>query len=218
MLANCILYYNTAPNEPNFFGSTMTYSCSTPMPSGMGNITNAPLFKNTNGWTNLRLESNSPCINAGNNACMYASTDLAGNPRIAGGTVDLGTYEFQGAGLGGLQGWLWGYGLRVDGTADSVDSDGDGLSNLAEWRCGTVPTNAGSVLKLLAPQTEGKNVLVQWLSVSGINYFLERSTNLSGAPAFRPLATKYGGAGMTGFTDTNAPMGGQIFYRIGVEK
>src|SRR6185369_2045792 len=67
-LNNCIVYFNFAgAGESNYdTASHLSYCCITPLPvSGIGNITNTPLFVNlANG--NLRLQSNSPCINAGN--------------------------------------------------------------------------------------------------------------------------------------------------------
>ncbi len=43
----------------------------------------------------LKLQSSSPCINKGNNDSVPAgiTTDIAGLPRIIGGTVDMGAYE-----------------------------------------------------------------------------------------------------------------------------
>ena len=95
-LNNCIAYFNTAPEGPNWSGnySPLNFCCTTPQHAGTGNITNAPLFMDTNGWSNLRLQSNSPCINAGDNANAPGSTDLDGFPRIIAGTVDIGAYEF----------------------------------------------------------------------------------------------------------------------------
>ena len=43
---------------------------------------------------NPRLRPDSPCINAGNNTYVVGSTDLDGQPRIVGGTVDMGAHEF----------------------------------------------------------------------------------------------------------------------------
>jgi uncharacterized repeat protein (TIGR02543 family) len=94
-LNNCIVYYNNAPTGPNSYGP-LNYCCTTPLPStGNGNFTNAPLFVDLPGG-DLRLQMGSPCINAGNNASAVGTTDLDGNPRIVGGTVDVGAYEFQG--------------------------------------------------------------------------------------------------------------------------
>jgi hypothetical protein len=100
-LNNSIVHYNTAPSGPNYNGygggCTFNYSCTTPLPTGPGNITNDPAFCDPADG-NFRLQSNSPCINAGNNAYVATATDLDGDPRIANGTVDMGAYEWQPAG------------------------------------------------------------------------------------------------------------------------
>jgi len=127
-LNNCIVYYNLAPAAPNG-GGTFNYSCTTPLPvNGIGNITNPPLFIDTNGWSNLRLQTNSPCINSGNNAHVTSPTDLDGNPRIVSSTVDIGAYEYQGPGSLISYAWLQQYGLPTDGSADTLDADLDGHS------------------------------------------------------------------------------------------
>ncbi len=172
--------------------------------NGVGNITNAPLFVDYAGG-NLRLQSNSPCINAGLNAYAPGPTDLDGLPRIVSGTVDIGAYEFQGPGSVISYAWLQQYGLPTDGSADSTDPDADGHNTWQEWRCLTDPTNALSVLRLLSASPAGTNVTVSWQSVAGVSYFLERSTNLWASPPFTPLATDIPGQpGTTSFTDTNA--------------
>ena len=136
---------------------------------------------------NLRLQSNSPCINAGSNGYAPSGPDLDGNPRIVGGTVDMGAYEFQSPQSPISYAWLQQYGLPTDGSADDTDPDGDGLNNWQEWRAGTNPTNALSVLRLLSPASGASGVIVSWQSVSGRNYSLERSTRLGAQPSFFPL-------------------------------
>jgi hypothetical protein len=94
-LNNCIAYFNTAPLAPNYDSSSiLNFCCTTPMPpNGSGNFTNSPLFVDLAGG-NFRLQPDSPCIDAGNNAYVTTATDLDGNPRISGGIVDVGAYEF----------------------------------------------------------------------------------------------------------------------------
>jgi hypothetical protein len=162
---------------------------------------------------NLRLQSNSPCINAGNNAFVTGTTDLDGRPRIVGGTVDMGACEFQGP----FDTWLAQYGLPTNGSADFIDSDHDGLNNWQEWICGTCPTNPLSALRLLPPSITTTNATLTWQSVAGVNYFLERSTNLASSPPFSLLVPNLPGQpGTTTFTDTNATGPGPFFYRVGV--
>jgi hypothetical protein len=217
-LDNCIIYFNTATAEPNYLLSFgLNHCCTTPMPAnGLGNITNAPLFVDYAGG-NLRLQSNSPCINAGLNAYAPGSTDLDGLPRIVSGEVDIGAYEFQGTGSVISYAWLQQYGLPTDGSADFTDPDTDGHTTWQEWRCQTSPTNALSVLRLLSATPAGTNVTVSWQSVAGVSYFLERSTNLWASPPFTLLAPNLPGQpGTTSYTDTNAATAPRLFYRVGV--
>ncbi len=73
---------------------------------GEGNIDADPGFQDSNGPDgiagslddDLRLSLDSPCMNAGDNWHLryVPGTDLAGQPRVALGRVDMGAYEFQG--------------------------------------------------------------------------------------------------------------------------
>ena len=73
------------------------------------------------------------------------------------------------------------------------------------------------MLRLLSGSPDGTNVTVAWQSVAGVNYFLERSTNLSASPPFTLLAPNLPGQpGTTTYTDTNAAGTSPLFYRMGV--
>jgi PKD repeat protein len=218
-LYNCIVYFNTAPEGANYLSGTLNYCCTAPQPEpgqGVGNITSAPRFVDYAGG-NLRLQSNSPCINAGLNACAPGPTDLDGLPRVVSGTVDIGAYEFQGSGSVISYAWLQQYGLPTDGSADFTDPDRDGMNNWQEWRCQTDPTNPLSVLRVLSASPTGTNVTVTWQSVAGVSYCLERSTNLAAGSSFLPLAGVITGqSNTTTYTDTDAATLAPLFYRVSV--
>jgi predicted outer membrane repeat protein len=211
---NSIIYYNTAPTSSNYASGTFSACCT--MPLSINNISNAPVFVDRPGG-NFRLQTNSPCINAGNNS--YANgVDLDHRTRVLGGTVDIGAYEFQGPGMGEFIGWLQQYGLPTDGSADYTDADTDRMNNWQEWICGTEPTNSLSVLSMLAPSSAVSGVTVNWQGVSNRTYVLECSTNILVPPAFTPIQSNIvGQAGTTSFTDTNAAGAGPFFYRVGVQ-
>ncbi|MFZ0827150.1 MAG: thrombospondin type 3 repeat-containing protein [Verrucomicrobiia bacterium] len=222
-LNNCISYYNANKFnalDPNVTGGILNYCCTTPPPTnGVGNITNEPVLVSL-ATGDLHLQSNSPCINSGHNTYAAGATDLDGNPRIVGGTVDMGAYEFQTPTSVISYAWLQQYGLPTDGTADYLDSDGDGMNNRQEWKTGTNPTNALSVLKLTsaAPTNNPAGLVVTWQSVSGITYLLQSSGNLGAQPAFQTIQADIPGqVGTTSYLDTNAVGSGPFFYRVGVQ-
>jgi hypothetical protein len=216
-LNNCILNLNTAPDGPDESGCTLNYCCAPAAYDGSGNITNAPLLVAPLSG-DLRLQTNSPCINAGNNALVAGSADLDGNLRIKGGTVDMGAYEFQNPASVISYAWLQGYGLPTDGSADLADGDNDDMNNWQEWMCGTDPANGLSVLRMLAPSNSVSGVTVSWRSVAGKKYYLQRATNLILPPGLISLQSNIvGQAGLTSFTDTSATNAGSYFYRVGVQ-
>ncbi len=93
-------YYNFGVNCRYFVDTagliSFSNSCIGILPaSGSNNVISDPQFVD---WANgdFRLLPSSPCINAGSNANWMAGTnDLDGNPRIVGGRVDIGCYEYQ---------------------------------------------------------------------------------------------------------------------------
>ena len=206
-LNNCILTGNSAAGVGNeTSGSELNYCYA-----------GDPMFLDQAAG-NLRLASNSPCINAGNNTYAPVGLDLDGNSRIEGGTVDIGAYEIQSPQSLISYAWLHEYGLAINEATDGADPDGDGASNYQEWRAGTDPTNALSVLRLLAPTRVGSDLAVSWESVPGHSYFLDWSTNLMMRAGFHPLATNLSATGnTTTFTHPGAAGFGPRFYRVGVE-
>lgn len=219
-LKNCIVYDNTGTNGPgNWSGSFLTNCCTMPLPPGSGNITNDPAFVDlANG--DLHLQSTSPCINSGNNAFISPTSDLDGNPRIVGGTVDMGAYEYQNPTSVISYAWLEQYGLPLDGSADFADTDSTGMNNWQKWIAGLNPLDPTSIFAMQTPQTSisPAGITVSWLSVSNRTYYLQQATNLSVQPAFSTIQSNIvGQAGTTSFTDATATNGGPYFYRVGVQ-
>jgi len=226
---NCIIYYNTAIyyvsdfSTANATNCALNYCCTFPLPSsgvGFFNFTNAPLIVSLSGTGgNLHLQTNSPCINSGNNAYVTGSTDLDGNPRVVGGTVDIGAYEFQTPKSAISYAWLQQYGLPADGSVDYADLDGTAFNVYQDWNAGLNPTNPASVLAMRPPTSTNNaaGITVSWQSVRGIPYLLQRSTNLAAQPAFSTILSVTGQSNTTSYTDTSATNSVPYFYRVGAQ-
>jgi hypothetical protein len=217
-LYNCIAYDNTASAGSNYHSGTLSNCCTVPLPpGGMANFTNPPLFVDMVGG-NLRLQSNSPCIDSGNNLFVSSTTDLDGRPRIVNSVADIGAYEFQGAGMSEFIAWLQQHSLFTDGSADFVDSDGDSLNNWQEWIARTDPTSILSLLRVesLSATNNPLGLTITWKSVSGTMYYLQRGSTPHAVSIIQSNIT--GQTNTTSFTDTTVTNGNNYFYRVGVQK
>jgi hypothetical protein len=214
---NSIIAGNSAPDGSNWYGGTLNYCCTTPLPtSGPGSFTNAPLFVDPAAGS-FQLQSNSPCINAGSNVFTPSGLDLAGNARVVGGTVDVGAYECPWPALLDFFLWMHSYGLPTAASAVYADADNDRHNNWQEWVAATNPTNAASVLRLQAPVFNPPALLLSWSSDANHAYFVQRTTNLTTPPYFSTLVSNMPGLpATTTYTNTSAFSSKAVaFYRVG---
>jgi hypothetical protein len=205
-LVNCIVYYNT--NTVNLYmgkqlqistNSRVSYTCTTPLPPGPGNITNAPLFVSAG---NFRLGPFSPCADTGINV-LTGFTDLDGQPRFYR-QIDMGCYERQIPGD-----------INNDGLVNAAD-----LNTLLTNYSSTVDQTAVSIVlsnywpnKLLLAMTNvaglgGTNVTFALTNSNAGAYSVQSSTDLVNWQSLGAAIPSYV------FTDTNAITGPQRYYRL----
>ena len=91
---NSIFQGNIAPNNPNIYGSTVTYSMIQGGYTGVGNIDANPLLNNP-GEGDFMLRKESPAVDNGNAELLpdWLDFDYFGRPRIDGNGLDLGPIE-----------------------------------------------------------------------------------------------------------------------------
>ena len=104
--------------------------------------------------------------------------------------------------------------------AGSVDADGDGQNNLAEFTAGTDPTNSVSALRITSIATQGTNVLVSWTMGAGKTNALQvTSGDPGGGYATNGFADIFGVTNTVGTTTNYLDVGGAInvparYYRV----
>ncbi len=99
------------------------------------------------------------------------------------------------------------------GVDPNADADGDGASNLAEYKAGTDPTNPNSVFRVSITNDSAGGIRVEWPSSPGRVYTVQRSSDLltgftnlqANIPATDPQNI---------YRDTNAVAPGRFFYRL----
>jgi hypothetical protein len=144
---------------------------------------------------------------------FYQTPDNQTNTLAAGGTLNFtGDYTFIDANHNGISDAWENYYFGSAGTnrTQFTDSDGDGMSDYAEFIAGTNPTNAASRFIFLSAAVQtNRLVQLQWAAVPGRLYQLENSTNLV---HWTPLTGwLQASASPMSYSGTNAVSGSQYF-------
>jgi hypothetical protein len=180
VLTNCILWGDVAGYGFNEIADDLEYGYSGSVPvvsncdiegGTFGGLDADPLFENPSAF-NFQIQPTSPCINAGDNGApglSSVSTDLAGNPRIVDGIVDIGAYESQSVDVyftGEGDGYSWSdpnnwSDLLVPTQHDNVtiasyydvEIYGDSFASGPLIDAGALEITSGSSLQLFGPTT-----------------------------------------------------------------
>ncbi len=187
---NSIVHGNSAPSGNNYNYCDFIQCCTSPDPGGIGNVTNDPQFVDAAAG-DYRLQSISPCIDAGANAFVSGTTDLDGNPRIAYGAVDMGAYEAQ---LGGAGTW---FGAITNGLTSDLDcAAGDGVPNLLKYATGSSPRISDDLMLMQWKSNGGVPTLVfnRNPNATDVKLVVEGAEAISNGAAWRGLATNLNGS------------------------
>ncbi|MFA7159695.1 MAG: SdrD B-like domain-containing protein [Kiritimatiellia bacterium] len=147
------------------------------------------------------LKAASPAIGQGAGRYLGSfpmlNRDFDGEARPTGAAPDIGADEYvDGNGNGIPDYWEQTYGITITSTSDA---DGDLFRDIDEYRAGTDPKDAESLLRILGFELlDGGAMRLQWQSVWGKRYGISRAGALDGTgyslistnlPADQPLNT-----------------------------
>lgn len=144
------------------------------------------------------------------------ATDPSGNTSAFSGNITVSTTDTDGDGM--PDSYEVANNLSTTVNDASADADGDGLTNLAEFRAGTDPHNANSAFRFSGIARSGTSAQIFLPTVNGRTYRVEYSSDLGTASSWRTLADEVAGDGSKlSFTDTGAFGLTRRFYRVVLE-
>jgi hypothetical protein len=105
-------------------------------------------------------------------------------------------------------------GSPTDKSRATDDADGDGKTNLQEFRTGTDPKNGSSLFHLLTPMISGADNLINLPTVNGFVYRIDFASDLLSPSHWRTLTDQIQGTGGTiTISDPGAGTQPQRYYR-----
>jgi len=108
-------------------------------------------------------------------------------------------------------------GLNDSSGAALADADGDGLINVQELQAGTSPTNMASTLALSSVRMQGGDAVVEFPTVAGKRYRVDRTSDLPGGWQM-VVQDVTGTGGMRSVTDTGTAGQPHRFYRVQLQQ
>ncbi len=181
--------------SPNWQGGSFLSSCAAPLPDGADNLADDPAFVDAAGG-DFQLAADSPCVNAGlDQPWMADALDLAGNARIAGGTVDMGAYEWT-SGASPADGFAaWAAGIANGLTNYQDSAAGDGYPNLLKYATGGSATESNHIARLETSGTDGLPRLRFRRNTNATDVVLtvEGADEIGPSASWRGIATNLGG-------------------------
>jgi hypothetical protein len=144
------------------------------------------------------------------------ATDPAGNTSEFAGNRTVTTTDTDSDGL--PNNYETAHGLLVNSNDAALDADGDGESNIDEFRAGTDPRDPTSVLRLPSLAASSGNVVLSLPTLLGKTYRIEYADDLAAPNHWRLFADELLGTGAAlPLTDPGAAALPQRFYRALVE-
>jgi hypothetical protein len=198
----------SAPFTIDFYASP----ASDPSGNGEGRYYIGSTTVSTNGSGSAGFTATLPAVVPAGYGVAAAATGSGNNTSEFSAFRSVTTTDTDGDGM--PDAWESANGLLTNSNDAALDADGDGAGNLDEFRAGTNPRNAASILMPGPPVLSGGTLTFQFPTVSGKIYRVEFSDNLN---AWQPLADQLYGAGpLVGVADPSAGIAPRRFYRVNV--
>jgi len=146
------------------------------------------------------------------------ATDPNGNTSAFSAPVAVSSMDSDGDGMPDAWENAPGRNLNPNNAADAnIDSDGDGLTNLKEFRAGTDPRSAASVLRITTLARSGNDLGLTFASVAGKTYRIESKDDLLSATWVLLEDQVFATGASTQILDSGAAALARRFYRVTLE-